>query len=198
MNTRLTVLRKKRTDWIITWQHNKVRWILFYYLVGLIVSCLLAFIEEVFFPLPVRYLYKALTVLVVIPCATVLVSIALTSRKTLANPHNPIHRPGNPTHNNFLKRHEQPFLALLMYIQLKEAFGWDAFKEVFAEYRRLPKAQRPKTDADKRDQWMVRFSRAVGKNLGPFFQAWAVPTSAQARASIANLPTWLPEGFPPK
>jgi membrane-associated phospholipid phosphatase len=115
MDTRLTVLRKKRTDWIITWQQNKIRWILFYYLVGLIVSCLLVFVEEVFFPLPVRYLYKALTVLVLIPCATVLVSIALTSRKTLANPPNPTTRPEDPTQDGFLKRYEQPLLALLMF-----------------------------------------------------------------------------------
>ena len=99
---------------------------------------------------------------------------------------------------DFAKWTRDPFLALLMYVQLQEAFGWDAYKKVFAEYRALPKGQRPKTDAEKRDQWMVRFSRAVGKNLGPFFQAWAVPTSAQARASITNLPPWLPEGFPPK
>jgi hypothetical protein len=45
---------------------------------------------------------------------------------------------------------------------------------------------------------MVRFSRAVGKNLGPFFQAWAIPTSEQARKSIADLPVWMPENFPPK
>jgi hypothetical protein len=45
---------------------------------------------------------------------------------------------------------------------------------------------------------MVRFSRAVGRNLGPFFQAWDIPTSEQARKSIANLPVWMPDNFPPK
>ena len=91
-----------------------------------------------------------------------------------------------------------PFLALIMYIQLREAFGWDAYKAVFAEYRDLPADQRPQNDDEKRDQWMVRFSRQVGHNLGPFFQAWGVPTSEQARASIADLPEWMPEGFPPE
>ena len=52
MNTRLKVLRERRTDWIITWQQNKVRWILFYYLVGLILSCLFTFFEEAYFPSP--------------------------------------------------------------------------------------------------------------------------------------------------
>ncbi|MGM0493169.1 MAG: M60 family metallopeptidase [Armatimonadota bacterium] len=90
-----------------------------------------------------------------------------------------------------------PFLALRMYVQLQQAFGWDAFKAVFAEYRDLPEEQRPETDDDKRDQWMVRFSQQVGRNLGPFFEVWGVPTSEDARKSIANLPEWMPEDFPP-
>ncbi len=82
-------------------------------------------------------------------------------------------------------------------MQMKEAFGWDAFKKVFAEYRDLSEDQRPKSDDEKREQWMVRFSRTVGRNLGPFFEAWGIPTSEKARASIADLPLWMPEGFPP-
>lgn len=91
-----------------------------------------------------------------------------------------------------------PFLALYMYMQLQEAFGWEAFKRVFAEYRAAPESELPKSDDEKRDQWMVRFSLAVGRNLAPFFNAWGIPTSEHARASIAGLPEWMPEGFPPK
>jgi len=91
---------------------------------------------------------------------------------------------------------KKPFLALIMYVQLEEAFGWETFRRVFAEYRDLPKDQKPKTDAEKRDQWMVRFSRAVGRNLGPFFQAWGVPTSQKARDSIKDLPPWMPPDWP--
>jgi len=90
----------------------------------------------------------------------------------------------------FDKWKSDPFLALTMYIQLQQAFGWEPFKKVFAEYRQLPQSERPKNDAEKRDQWMVRFSRAVGKDLGPFFVAWGVPVSAAARASLADLPAW--------
>ena len=74
-----------------------------------------------------------------------------------------------------------PFLALMMYIQLYEAFGSKPFETVFAEYARLPDAERPKSDDEKRDQWLVRLSKATGKNLGPFFQAWGVPTSERAQ-----------------
>ena len=93
------------------------------------------------------------------------------------------------------KRH--PFLALIMYEQMQEAFGWEAYRSVFAAYRALPDEERPKNDGEKRDQWLVRFSRQVGRNLGPFFEAWGVPTSQTARDSIADLPPWLPPDFPP-
>ncbi|HYG75089.1 MAG TPA: M60 family metallopeptidase [Planctomycetota bacterium] len=90
----------------------------------------------------------------------------------------------------------KPFVALIMYDQLQKEFGWDAFKKVFAEYRALPKEQLPKNDNEERDQWLTRFSRCVGRNLGPFFEAWGVPTSEAARKSVEHLPAWMPADFP--
>ena len=84
---------------------------------------------------------------------------------------------------------------MILYAQLQEAFGWDAFRRVFREYRDLPDAARPRSDDARRDEWLVRFSKAVGRNLGPFFDAWGVPTSAAARKEIAELPGWMPAGF---
>ncbi|MBN1846312.1 MAG: M60 family metallopeptidase [Sedimentisphaerales bacterium] len=92
---------------------------------------------------------------------------------------------------------QDPFLALDMYILLQEAFGWEPFERVFAEYRALPNRQRPRDDDQKRDQWLIRFSRTVGRDLGPYFEAWGVPTTPAARQSLADLPAWLPDGFPP-
>lgn len=86
-----------------------------------------------------------------------------------------------------------PFLALSMYIQMIERFGWQPFKNVFALYRNLPQNERPRNDAEKRDQWMIRFSREAGFNLAPFFMIWGVPTSDSARDSLSDLPIWLPE-----
>lgn len=85
-----------------------------------------------------------------------------------------------------------------MSIQLKQAFGWEPLVKTFRQDQQLSDRERPQTDAEKRDQWMVRFSQTTGKNLGPFFEAWAVPTSQAARDSIQNLLPWMPEGFPPK
>ncbi len=116
MNTRLKVLRERRTDWIITWQQNKVRWILFYYLVGLILSCLFTFLEEAFFPLPIRYLHKSLTIVVWIPSLTVLVSIAVTNRKRFLPSGGAPPRPEEPaSEQDFFQRYAQTLLALLMF-----------------------------------------------------------------------------------
>ncbi len=123
-------------------------------------------------------------------CGVKAVDYARTSPKARTSRMDPYFK--QPDFNTWKK---DPFLALDMYVQLQEAFGWEPIKKVFAEYRRLPDAERPKSDDQKRDQWMVRFSRTVGKNLGPFFQTWAVPTSVSARNAIMDLPVWMPEGM---
>ena len=38
----------------------------------------------------------------------------------------------------------------------------------------------PKSDIDKRDQFLVRYSKITNKNLAPFFEAWGIPTSSAA------------------
>ncbi len=91
---------------------------------------------------------------------------------------------------------DDPFLALYMYYQLRDEFGWDTYKKVLADYRDAPRNDLPRNDQEKRDQWMVRFSKAAGRNLGPFFQAWGVPTTQGARDSIKDLPVWMPPNFP--
>jgi hypothetical protein len=94
---------------------------------------------------------------------------------------------------DFNKWKSSPFLALDMYVLMQEAFGWESFRKVFAEYRTLSSKDRPRNDDQKRDQWLVRYSRTVGRNLGPYFQKWGVPTTQAARDSIKELPIWMPK-----
>ncbi len=91
-----------------------------------------------------------------------------------------------------------PGLALLMYAQLQRAFGWEPYSAAFAEYEALKPNQRPRGQGEeleqqRRDQWMVRMSRATGRDLGPFFERWGVPISAAARAETAELEDWQPD-----
>lgn len=85
-----------------------------------------------------------------------------------------------------------PFLALTSYIQLIDGFGFDCLKQVLRSYQGDELGPLPKTDDEKRDQWMVRYSKISGKNLGPFFDAWGIPVSSQAKAQIGSLPSWMP------
>jgi len=88
---------------------------------------------------------------------------------------------------------EDPFLALQTYAMLWHAFGWEAFRTTFRAYDELPPGDRPRTDEQKRDRFVIEFSRTVGHDLGPYFTAWGVPiTDAVARA-VGHLPTWMPE-----
>jgi hypothetical protein len=86
----------------------------------------------------------------------------------------------------------EPFLALIMYDQLRAEFGWETYKKIFADYRDLPRSERPRNDQAKRDMWMVRFSQTVGRNLAPFFAAWSVPVSEAAVEKVKELPVWMP------
>ncbi|HPD15139.1 MAG TPA: M60 family metallopeptidase [Planctomycetota bacterium] len=88
-----------------------------------------------------------------------------------------------------------PALSLMFYAQLQQAFGWGAYQRVFAGYRAARSGDLPHNDDQKRDQFLVRFSREVGRDLGPFFTAWGIPTSEAARKSLAGLPVWLPPDF---
>jgi hypothetical protein len=93
---------------------------------------------------------------------------------------------------NFQKWKSDPGLALCMYAQLQKEFGWDAYKKVFAAYHSLKPEDMPKNDLEKRDLWMVMFSKTVNRNLGPFFRAWGIPVSKKALESIQNMSPWIP------
>jgi hypothetical protein len=101
---------------------------------------------------------------------------------------------------DFAKWKSEPGVALWTYIELHTAFGWAPFQEAFAGYVKTPDGDLPKTDAAKRDEWLVRMSRATGHNLAPHFAKWGVPVSPAAVQQVSALPAWsappLPE--PPK
>ncbi|WP_142684990.1 M60 family metallopeptidase [Chitinophaga polysaccharea] len=88
---------------------------------------------------------------------------------------------------------EDPFLALKMYIELIEGFGWQPIETVFKKYRALPASQYPVTEEDKRDYWFTAICAATQKNLSLFFEKWQVPVRETAKSSVSNYPPWLPE-----
>ena len=88
---------------------------------------------------------------------------------------------------------KDPFLALTTYIQLIDGFGWDTVKKYFDCYNAPAFGPLPTNDDEKRDQFLVRYSKVSGKNLGPFFKAWGIPVSDAALASVAKFGEWMPK-----
>lgn len=93
-----------------------------------------------------------------------------------------------------------PFLGLVMFRQLQEAFGWESFKSFFRKYQALaaadPEGSYVKGDEAKRDLWASTFSEVTGKNIAPFFEAWGIPISLDVKARLSKYPTWMPYNFP--
>ncbi|KAM5255789.1 TRPM8 channel-associated factor 2-like [Ctenodactylus gundi] len=78
--------------------------------------------------------------------------------------------------------------ALETYLQLQEAFGWEPFTQLFAEYQSL--SDLPKGNTGKMNLWVKKFSEAVKRNLVPFFQAWGWPVREEVADSLSYLPCW--------
>ncbi len=95
-----------------------------------------------------------------------------------------------------------PFLGLIMFRQLQEAFGWETFKKFFREYQAMaavdPEGKNLKRDEQKRDMWAGTFSKVAGRNIAPFFEKWGIPISESMKKELTNLPEWIPYNFPPK
>jgi hypothetical protein len=90
---------------------------------------------------------------------------------------------------------KDPQLALETYILLQKDFGWDAFKKVFAAYQKLTPAEKPKNDQEKRDLWVIMFSNAVQRDLGPYYRKIGMPVSGSALNRVKRYPVWMPAGL---
>ncbi|MGV3661663.1 MAG: M60 family metallopeptidase [Prosthecobacter sp.] len=86
-----------------------------------------------------------------------------------------------------------PFLALTTYIQLIQAFGWESWNKYLHSFADPSFGPAPKGDDESRDQFLVRYSKITGKNLGPFFDAWGIPVSSAAKAEVGKLDAWMPK-----
>ena len=82
-----------------------------------------------------------------------------------------------------------PFLGLVLFIELKQRYGWDAYKKTIAQYHDLSSSERPRSDQEKIDQLFIRFSKVVNENTLPILvDRWNVPLSEEAKKIIGSLP----------
>ncbi|XP_067325447.1 TRPM8 channel-associated factor homolog [Anolis sagrei] len=81
------------------------------------------------------------------------------------------------------------FTALEPYLQLQEAFGWEPYIHIFAEYQSMSTI--PDDNKSKMNLWAEAFSRRVNRNLGPFFKAWGWPIEDEISRKLAKtFPPW--------
>jgi len=96
----------------------------------------------------------------------------------------------NPSYE---KWSEDPFLALSMYIQIIDHFGWDAIIGANTVYRNLPKDQYPKTDQDKIDLWFETICKTTNSDLTRFFNTWKLPVSDKSKVQVKKYKPWFPK-----
>ncbi|KOY87850.1 hypothetical protein AD998_18440 [bacterium 336/3] len=89
---------------------------------------------------------------------------------------------------SFEKWKKEPFIALIMYQQLINYYGWENLKKVFKVYRNMPEKELPKDNKSKMDTWLKTYSNVVGEDLSDFFDIWNLPVSMDAKNSLKNLP----------
>lgn len=102
----------------------------------------------------------------------------------------------------YAKWQQNPFLGLIMFRQLQEAFGWETYKKFFREYQAMavadPTGAYARGDQKKRDLWASTFSKVSGRNIAPFFEKWGIPISDSVEKELSALPEWMPFNFPPE
>ena len=97
-----------------------------------------------------------------------------------------------PTHERWQNNYG---MALVTFASLIKHFGWSAMKTFLKNYEddRNSKNQLPKTNQDKIDQWVIRYSRIVQRNIKPHFQMFGLPVSSRVDEHVAHLAAWCVE-----
>ncbi|MGN0828001.1 MAG: M60 family metallopeptidase [Kiritimatiellia bacterium] len=80
-----------------------------------------------------------------------------------------------------------PFLALEVYIRIKEVYGWELYKRVFGRYLE-PGFRRPATNDEKWQVFARELSDAAGADLGAVLAAWSIPLSQETLAYCRRHP----------
>lgn len=80
--------------------------------------------------------------------------------------------------------------ALESYLQIQEAFGWEAYRDFLATYQDYDDPKRWDDQQERNDQYVERMSEICGVDLTPFYRTWGLSVSDRTAAKTGKLPEW--------
>jgi hypothetical protein len=86
-------------------------------------------------------------------------------------------------------------MALCTFAQLIKHFGWDSMRTFMKNYEidiNRHDASLPKSNQDKIDQWVIRYSKIVSRNIKPQFEMFGLPVSEHVDTTLRGLVKWCP------
>ncbi len=93
--------------------------------------------------------------------------------------------------------YDEFFTKLVMFHQLRTAYGWDAFKKLHQYFRKQPYTEIDgETDADKANKFVYAMCFVTRNNLVPFFRKWGLNINAVTAKKITALKLPLPPTDP--
>jgi hypothetical protein len=86
-------------------------------------------------------------------------------------------------------------MALMTFAQLIRHFGWEPMYRFMSEYENDMKNGKeclPKSNQDKIDQWVTRYSNIIERNIKPQFQLWGLPVSDSVDVQVNQFEAFYP------
>ena len=68
---------------------------------------------------------------------------------------------------------------------MAERFGWEGYKNVIKSYY----GQAALSGDERNNEWVVRYSKEVNKNLCPYFEWWNWPLTDATKEVCSSLPS---------
>lgn len=93
-----------------------------------------------------------------------------------------------PTYETF---NSDTGLALSMFAQLIKYFGWEPMKKFMKDYEydiSYNRSALPYTNEDKIDQWVIRYSKILSRNIKPHFEMFGLPVSSSVDKYVSQYP----------
>jgi hypothetical protein len=88
-------------------------------------------------------------------------------------------------------------MALMTFVQLIKHFGWSKMNDFMKQYEDDIKNNKVdvlpgNNNQNKIDQWVIRYSLLVSRNIKPQFEMFGLPVSSNVDEKIGHLEKWCP------